>query len=178
MKNRNQMPLAAPIRAVCFDWGGTLMSEIGPQTMSMADWPEVQVFDGVRECLESLHGRLPLCIATNASISHHHHIRRALDRGGIGHYFSEIFCFMDIGLRKNQIGFWQVVQQKLSVPLSEIAMVGDSLEHDVIAPRSFGVQSVWLASADAAAARPLDWPVVTDLRGFASLLAAAPQPWG
>ena len=148
------------------------MSEVGPQTMSMADWPEVQVFDGVRECLEALHGRLPLCIATNASISHHHHIRRALDRGGIGRYFSEIFCHMDIGLRKNQIGFWQVVQQKLSVPLSEIAMVGDSLEHDVIAPRSFGVQSVWLASAEAAAAQPAVGPVVPDLVAFARLLQA------
>ena len=30
------------IRAVCFDWGGTLMSEAGPEDIPMCDWPEVR----------------------------------------------------------------------------------------------------------------------------------------
>jgi phosphoglycolate phosphatase-like HAD superfamily hydrolase len=77
-----------PILTVCFDWGGTLMSEIGPQDRPMCAWPEVHVLDGVVACLDQLAPSHALCIATNASISHQKDIQAALDRGGIGHYFS------------------------------------------------------------------------------------------
>ena len=61
-------PLRA-IRAVCFDWGGTLMSERGPEDIPMGLWPEVEVVEGAAKALEVLHGKLPLAIATNASVS-------------------------------------------------------------------------------------------------------------
>jgi FMN phosphatase YigB (HAD superfamily) len=54
-----------------------------------------------------------------------------------------IFCFAELGFRKNQAGFWQAVQSTLGGPLARVAMVCDNLEHDVHAPRSFGVQAVW-----------------------------------
>ena len=57
--------LPAPIRAVCFDWGGTLMVDDGPDDLPMYEWPSVTAVPGARECLAALHGRVPLCIATN-----------------------------------------------------------------------------------------------------------------
>ncbi len=167
------MQLAAPIRAVCFDWGGTLMSEVGPQDTSMANWPTVEVLPGARECLARLHGSATLCIATNAVISHHSDIRRALDRGEIGHYFDTIFCFMDLGFKKNQSQFWAEVQRALGVPLAEVAMVGDSLEHDAEAPRSFGVQSVWLASNEVNQRGQRRAPRVATLEEFADMVTNA-----
>ena len=93
---------SATISAICFDLGGTLMSEDGPQDISIALWPHVQATAGAADCLASLAGRFPLCIATNASVSNSAMIRRALERVNFAHYFSHIFCYTDLGYRKGQ----------------------------------------------------------------------------
>lgn len=139
----------------------------------MALWPEVSTIAGARECLDALHGQLPLAIATNATISRRPMIERALSRVGLLSYFSEIFCFTELGFRKNQIEFWRVVQRSLGVPLTNIAMVGDSLEQDVVAPTKFGLTAVWF-NQDGRHQPPLD-PVrtITSLEQFAAILKNA-----
>jgi putative hydrolase of the HAD superfamily len=149
------------------------MSEVGPQDTSMANWPSIEVLPGALDCLSSLHGQYDLCIATNASISHRKDILRALRRGGLAHFFREIFCFMDLGYKKNQAEFWQVVQSTLGVSADRVAMVGDSLEYDAIAPRSFGVQSVWFNPGGASPYPAGQFPVVGQLQQFAKLVANA-----
>lgn len=133
------------VRAVCFDWGGTLMSERGgPEATPMALWDQVEVLEGAQSVLSRLHGKWPLAIATNASVSNRQMISLALHRVGLGPYFSAIFCFTELGCRKDQRAFWEAVEQGLNVPMNRVAMVGDSYEQDARAPRSFGVQAVWL----------------------------------
>ena len=149
------------------------MSEVGPQDTSMANWPSVQVLPGAHECVSQLHGTATLCIATNAVISHHQDIRRALARGNLSQYFDKVFCFMDLGFKKNQPQFWEAVELSLNVPLRQIAMVGDSLEHDALAPQSFGVQSAWLARGDASEAAQYGVRRVASLEEFAQLVANA-----
>ncbi len=156
--------LEAPIRAVCFDWGGTLMVDDGPDGVPMSLWPDVAAVPGARECLAALHGRVPLCIATNAAQSSRPMIEAALDRVDLLRIFSEIFCFTDIGFKKHRQEFWCEVRKRLGVPFEQIVMVGDSLEHDVLAPRRIGLQSVWF-NPDGGAAEAVDpVPMVTDLR--------------
>ncbi len=167
------MKLRAPVRAVCFDWGGTLMSEQGPDDRPMALWPEVAVISGATECLEALRGRAPLCIATNATVSHRDMIERALERVSLREHFSEIFCFTELGVRKDQPEFWKIVRERLGVPPDRIVMVGDSLEQDVLAPLRFGLQAVWF-NERAAQPRPAA-PVltVTRLEEFVALVEDA-----
>jgi aminoglycoside 6'-N-acetyltransferase I len=110
------------IQAVCFDWGGTLMSEVGPQDQPMALWPHVTAMPGAQQCLEALHSRFPLAIATNATVSRRPMIELALDRVGFRSYFRDIFCFTELGFRKDQAEFWRAVQAALNVPLKSIAM--------------------------------------------------------
>ncbi|XZG68832.1 HAD family hydrolase [Chitinibacteraceae bacterium HSL-7] len=112
----------------------------------MALWPSVTTLPGAQTALSLLHGHVELCIATNAQVSTQNEIMTALVRAGLGHYFSRIFCYTDLGLRKNEAGFWHKVSQTLGCPTHEIAMIGDSLEHDAQGPARFGVQSVWLSS--------------------------------
>jgi FMN phosphatase YigB (HAD superfamily) len=167
-------PLHA-VRAVCFDWGGTLMSERGPQDIPMGLWPEVEVIEGAAEALASLAGKLPLAIATNASVSRRPMIELALRRAGLGSCFAHIFCYTELGHRKDQREFWLAVQNGLGVPLSHIAMVGDSYEQDALYPRRFGVQGVWFnpggyAPSDRAA------PMVDSLITFAAWAAGATEP--
>lgn len=161
----------APIAAACFDWGGTLMSEAGPAELPMGAWNEVRAVPGAREALALLHGRLPLCIATNASVSDHGLIRRALARVGLDSFFTQVFCFTDLGCRKDDPAFWAAVSARLQVPLASIAMVGDSLEQDVLAPARFGVQSAWFDANGTGA--PAHVPSVTDLREFSRLVLQA-----
>lgn len=156
------------VQAVCFDWGGTLMSEQGPEDTPMGLWPQVQALAGAAEALALLAGRLPLAIATNATVSRRPMIELALRRVGLGRHFADVFCFTELGHRKNEPEFWEAVERRLGVPRSRIAMVGDSLEHDVRAPRRFGVQAVWLNPAGAAPSDgDDDVPVVADLPAFA-----------
>ncbi len=149
------------------------MSEVGPQDTSMANWPTVEVLPGVRESLSQLHQTVTLCVATNAVISHHQDIRRALDRVNLSHYFDRVFCFMDLGFKKNQHQFWEAVELDLQIPLRQVAMVGDSLEHDALAPHSFGVQSAWLAPSEASNAGQQGVRRVSSLQEFAQLVANA-----
>jgi len=174
---KTPLQLVAPLRAVCFDWGGTLMSEAGPEDTPMGRWPQVAVVPGAVACLAQLAGKLPLCVATNASVSGRAMIERALERVGLLGYFSEIFCYTELGVRKSEPGFWQAVQQRLDVPLDTLAMVGDSLEQDCLAPRRFGVQGVWFDPLGQPVPPGLDVPRVQHLVDFAgAVLAASARP--
>lgn len=137
------MAAAGLARWVLFDWGGTLMSEEGPLDMPMALWPEVRPIEGAAPMLEALAKRYRLGVATNASISTRGMIESALGRVGLREPFSEVFCYSDIGARKDEDAFWRAVLERLGVEASALAMVGDSLEQDVLAPRRFGIASLW-----------------------------------
>lgn len=131
------------LQAICFDWGGTLMSEDGPQDLPMALWPDIQVMPGAADTLAALARHWPLYIATNASISTRPQTAQALRRAGLLQHLRQIFCFTEIGARKDQAAFWQAVAAGTGVPLAATVMVGDSLEQDVLAPRRFGLHAVW-----------------------------------
>ena len=132
---------------ICFDWGGTLMAEGGPEELPMAQWPEVQRIDGALEVLASLHAEGErICIATNASVSTKPLISKALERGGLRRFIDHIFCYTDIGFRKSEPQFWHAVQERFGLAdLSRVAMIGDSFEQDVLAPLRHGVGcAIWL----------------------------------
>ena len=154
------------VRAVCFDWGGTLMSEDGPPDVPMALWPVVRSIEGADACLRALEGRLPLAIATNAGVSGRQMIEAALERVGLRRYFGHVFCFAEIGLRKSHPGFWDVVTQTLGLPAQRIAMVGDGWEEDALRPRQFGIQAAWFDPAGEADRFRQGVPVVRRLSTF------------
>lgn len=138
-------PVSPPpaFRCILFDWGGTLMSEEGPLDIPMALWPEVRAIDGARETLEALAATHRLGIATNASVSRRPMIEQALGRVGLREYITDIFCFTEIGARKETPEFWSHVLATLRMRNTEVAMIGDSLGPDVLAPRASGLYSVW-----------------------------------
>lgn len=152
------------LHCICFDWGGTLMSEDGPADLPMALWPQVETLPGAHETLAALAQRWPLHIATNASVSTRPLVAQALQRAGLLRYVQHIFCFTEIGARKDQPAFWQAVQAATGVPLQATAMVGDSLEQDVLGPARCGLQTVWFN----AAGRP--GPAVPSVRALAELV--------
>lgn len=132
------------MRWVVFDWGGTLMSEDGPLDIPMALWPEVHAIAGARETLEALvKAGHRVALATNASVSPRSMIEVALGRVGLRDSVSEIFCYNEIGARKDSDEFWRAVLERLGADPAEVAMIGDSVEQDVVAPRRFGINAIW-----------------------------------
>jgi FMN phosphatase YigB (HAD superfamily) len=153
---------ADSVRAVCLDWGGTLMDEHGPSELPMAQWPQVRVIPGAQELLAVLSARYPVCVATNASVSRRADVEQALARAGLAQFISHIFCFTDIGARKDTPAFWDVVTRTLACAPGEIAMLGDSLEQDVLGPAAQGVRTVWF--------NPEGLPVPAGVRSIRRLL--------
>ena len=162
---------AAP-RWVLFDWGGTLMSEEGPLDIPMALWPEVRAIDGAHEALATLARRHRIGVATNASVSKRNMIEVALGRVGLRDWVSDVFCYSDIGARKDEDAFWRVVLERAGVEASHVVMVGDSLEQDVIAPRAFGIASIWFNEGGRAAADPRGLPAIERLADAPAAVAA------
>lgn len=167
--------LQPPIHAICFDWGGTLMSNDGPDGVPMCYWRRIAVVPGARECLEALQGFSRLCVATNAADSSRALIERALDRVGLLALISDVFCFKELGCGKAQPEYWAAVLERLGLPPSHVVMVGDSLEHDVLAPRRSGLQSLWFNEDGARSDPPMDVSTITCLRDLTRLVVAAAE---
>lgn len=146
---------------ILFDWGDTLMSEVGPADLPMALWPEVRVIPDAGEVLAALAGRYRLGVATNAAVSDRAMIERALDRAGLLAHVAELFCYRELGVKKAEPAYWAAVVARLGVAPSQICMVGDTLGDDVLAPRAAGLEAIWL-----------NWkgqPAVAGVRTVASL---------
>jgi FMN phosphatase YigB (HAD superfamily) len=160
-------------RAVLFDWGGTLMSEEGPLDVPMALWPEVRAIDGARETLAALAADHRIGIATNATVSSREMIERALERVHLREYVTDIFCFTELGVRKDTPEFWSHVLATMRLHASEAAMVGDTLEQDVIPPTREGIFSIWFDEGGRRSAVPCGFPTVTSLAEVAQALIRA-----
>jgi FMN phosphatase YigB (HAD superfamily) len=162
------------IDALCFDWGGTLMDERGPQDRAMALWPRVRRIDGALELLQALQGRCAVHVATNATVSRRPAIEKALARAGLRPYVGEIFCYTELGLRKEQPAFWAHVCAALGVAPQRLGMVGDTLEADVLAPARAGLQSLWFNEGGLRAMPQPRVPMVTHLAQVPDWLAGVP----
>lgn len=145
---------------VLFDWGGTLMSEDGPLDIPMALWPEVREIDGARETLIAISEIASIGIVTNASVSPRNMIEVALGRVGLREFVSQVFCYTDLGMRKDSPAFWRHVLAATGADRSRIVVVGDTLKQDVIAPRENGIHSIWFDEHGAREGGAREYPVV------------------
>lgn len=85
---------------------------------------------------------------------------------------SEIFCYADLGLRKDDAAFWRHVVATLGVERERIVVVGDTLEQDVVAPRESGMFSIWFDEGGTRAGDSRGYPVVGRLRDIVPIVRA------
>ena len=128
---------------VLFDWGDTVMYDDPAQTVPMVEWPKVSAVEGMADLLACLvsSGR-QIALATSAGISNEGQIRGALRRVEIERFFSRIYCFKNTGLPKGG-AFYRHILGDLGVPASDVLMVGDHFEKDVLAANAEGIFAVW-----------------------------------
>ena len=134
-------PLLYP--TILFDWGDTIMKDDPASQVPMVEWETVEAVQGIDSVLEYLHssGRRNV-LATSASISDESQIHGALARADLDKYFSHIYCFKNTGLPKGE-DFYRHILADLDVPASEVLMVGDHFEKDILAADNTGIFAVW-----------------------------------
>jgi len=158
------------IRIILLDWGDTLMSEAGPVDIPMADWAEVRVIDGAHEVLAFLSKRYRIGLATNAVVSKKTDVVRALGRVGLNTFIDEIFCFTELGHKKNEPEFWGAVLTRLGAQTDELIMIGDSLEQGVLAPMKVGIRAIWFNWKEKGYSGPVSFPSIRSLREIPAVI--------
>ncbi|MGC4856116.1 HAD family hydrolase [Micromonospora sp. DT4] len=94
-------------------------------------------FPDVPPALATLRGRYTLGYATNGN-------SRAERCGLAGEFAFEVYAHEDGLPKKPAPEFYAAVVEAAGAPAEQIVYVGDSWEHDVVAPRWAGLRSVWL----------------------------------
>jgi haloacid dehalogenase superfamily, subfamily IA, variant 1 with third motif having Dx(3-4)D or Dx(3-4)E len=141
-----------------------------PARRPQALWPEVREIAGARETLQELAGDCRLGIVTNASVSTRNMIEIALGRVGMRSLISEIFCYTEMGVRKDNPAFWRQVLDLTQADPARVVVVGDTLEQDVIGPREAGLFSVWFDASGSGA--PQTYPVIHELADLVPIVRA------
>lgn len=134
-------PVRYPV--VLFDWGDTVMRDDPASSLPMVEWQTVAVVEGIEDVLGYLRscGR-EIILATSADVSDEEQIRGALRRAGLADYFSRIYCFRNTQLPKGE-AFYRHILRDLGIPASEVLMVGDHFEKDVVAANATGIFALW-----------------------------------
>ena len=138
----------------------------------MGLWPQVRAIPEARETLAELAPRFQIAVATNATVSGRDMIERALARVSMLQFISEIFCFKEVRHRKDSAQFWDAIMSALVTTSRDMAMVGDSLEQDVIAPRRVGIFSVWFNHDNRQSLDPQGLPTIYRLRDVVPLVTS------
>jgi putative hydrolase of the HAD superfamily len=112
-------------------------------TGKMCDWEIVEAVTGAKETLEELSKQSQIYIATGAADSTEVEIQRAFERVGLNQFISGYFCKANLGLSKGSPEFLESILDKLKVPSSSVAMVGDNLDKDIKPALATGIQPFW-----------------------------------
>jgi len=137
----------SPIRAILFDWGGTLMQEFPGFAGPLAGWPRAEAVPGVEDALRALHGRYRLALATGTSASDEALVRQALARVHLERYFDVVVTARDLGAAKPDPTFFRAALDRIGSPPGEAVMVGDGYTTDIVGAKSAGLRVVWFNPA-------------------------------
>ena len=143
-----------PFTAYLFDWGDTLMVDFPRSAGKMCDWETVRAVDGAKNTLEVLARTAKLYVATNAAESGEQDIRSAFKRVGLDRYIAGVFCKANLGLAKGSPEFLRAILERLPDDADQVAVVGDSLEKDIVPALGAGLGAFWLTGTGTPAQAP------------------------
>ncbi len=131
------------IHTLVIDWGNTLMVDFPQYHGKMKDWPEIKVIEGVEETFANLSKQYQLVLATNAEDSNKEDILQALKRGCLDQFFSHIYCFQELQVKKPSPEFFYRIQKSVNCHPDEIIMIGDDYITDLIGAKQAGWKAIW-----------------------------------
>jgi FMN phosphatase YigB (HAD superfamily) len=123
-----------------FDWGNTLMIDYVDEKGPMFTWSKVKTVKHAQKTLKKLSKKYRCCIATNAKDSSKEEIIKALKRGRINKYISEIYCYKAIGYEKSSKEYFERIISNNNK--EKYLMIGDVLESDIAGANNFGLNAI------------------------------------
>ena len=104
--------------------------------------PAEKVLRRNRGILERLHhAGLKLGVLSNF----YGNVEMLCQEAGLKPFLAVILDSIVVGLKKPDPKIFQMAAERLGVPLTEIAFVGDSFQRDVIPAKSLGMTTIWMA---------------------------------
>jgi FMN phosphatase YigB (HAD superfamily) len=132
------------VKSIVFDWGDTLMRDFKEFNGPMHLWPEVAAMPGALDALQVVGNGRVIAVATNAIDSREEEIRLALGRASLDSLINKVYCFRKIGFLKPARGFFNYILNDLSLDPSELIMVGDDFEKDILGANRCDIYGFWL----------------------------------
>lgn len=126
-----------------FDWGNTVMVDLPQYHGKMKDWPSVLVMDGAEITLSELSKDFNIVLATNAEDSNNSDIKEALVRVNLQNYFTHIFSYSELNVKKPELAFFNKIQENLGFKPAEIIMIGDNYQQDILGAKQAGWRTIW-----------------------------------
>jgi len=128
------------LKLAAFDVGHTLIDEAIDAANFLLP---VRLMPHVQEILPQI--PLPMAAWSNTRSAREADVRRLLEAGGIGHFFTSIVTSVDAGYRKPDSRFFQFAINKCGVSADEVLFVGNQLNTDVCGGVQGGIATVWIA---------------------------------
>jgi len=130
----------------------------------------LELYPHVREMLDSLRGRFPLALVTDAQSAY---ARGELHKVGILDYFDPIIVSGDFGYRKPDRRLFQVALDGMGVAPERTLYVGNDMFRDVYGAREAGMKTMLYDSSQGTKEHPGVIPdyTITDYRELVKLLA-------
>ena len=135
------------IKAFVFDWGDTVMRDFalpGP----MKNLEKVAWIPGAETALQGISSKYRCAIATSADHSDTSEMRDALRRVGADKYFHDFFSQKELGYKKPDVKFFLKVAELMKHQPSEMVMVGNLYEKDIVGAKAAGMQTVFFNEAN------------------------------
>lgn len=110
--------------------------------VSEEHWHPMPALKTVLGTIQSRGYRLGLI--TNASDERN--VRRLLEQADIGHYFDPIIISAEMGYRKPNHQLFDRVEREWELDPTQLVMVGDQLEADILGAGRAGWHTIWLRS--------------------------------
>lgn len=110
----------------------------------MVDWPRVEAMDGALDTLKYLSDSWQIALATNAADSTESQIRNALRRVRLDALIDKIYCCGNTGHTKPSPEFFDYILDDLQLASSQVIMIGDSFQNDVLGANRVGIFGIRL----------------------------------
>ncbi|GFP19985.1 putative hydrolase of the HAD superfamily [Candidatus Hakubella thermalkaliphila] len=127
------------IKGILFDLGDTIVIE--DSVTSLLD-PQAKLVPYAKEVISALSGQYRLAVVTNTFVSTKLEVKIALHNLALDQYFDVIVTSVDVGYEKPHEEIFRVALQELGFRPSEVVMVGDRIEKDVVGANRMGIVSI------------------------------------
>jgi FMN phosphatase YigB (HAD superfamily) len=133
------------LKAMAFDWGHTVMDERRDGGVPVDSRP-IHLMPAVSEVLPQI--GLPLALWANTREAREVHVRRWLQRAGLGSLFRWVITSADAGTRKPAPGFFEYALARCGLAREDVLFVGNQLNTDILGAEAVGIRTVWVSGSD------------------------------